>query len=141
MVILTLKSPKNFINKKSFIKKIIFFDDVNHVNEGLEINLNDISNNKKYELINFLDLKIERKDIACIIYTSGTQGNPKGVILSHGGILNNCEGSSRLLKTIISNLGEGMWGPPCRAVVWDAYNKKQRHDTNDNAHIHYYITA
>ena len=31
--------------------------------------------------------------MACIIYTSGTQGNPKGVMLSHGGILNNCEGA------------------------------------------------
>ena len=31
------------------------------------------------------------------------QGNPKGVILSHGGILNNCEGSCELLKPIISN--------------------------------------
>ena len=97
------KKIKNLIHKKSFIKKIIFFDDANHINEDLEINLKDIFNNKNYELINFLDLKIERKDIACIIYTSGTQGNPKGVILSHGGILNNCEGSSRLLKTIISN--------------------------------------
>ena len=50
----------------------------------------------------FLDLKIQRKDMACIIYTSGTQGNPKGVMLSHGGILNNCEGAYGLLKTFIS---------------------------------------
>ena len=40
--------------------------------------------------------------MACIIYTSGTQGNPKGVMLSHGGILNNCEGAYGLLKTFIS---------------------------------------
>ena len=43
---------------------------------------------------------IKRKDPACIIYTSGTQGLPKGVILSHGGILSNCEGAYELLKTI-----------------------------------------
>ena len=48
-------------------------------------------------------LTINRKDMACIIYTSGTQGNPKGVMLSHGGILNNCEGSCELLKTIVSS--------------------------------------
>ncbi len=48
------------------------------------------------------DIKISRKDPACIIYTSGTQGNPKGVILSHGGILNNCEGAITILNPIIS---------------------------------------
>jgi len=38
---------------------------------------------------------------ACIIYTSGTSGNPKGVILSHGGILANCEGALELLDPLI----------------------------------------
>ena len=38
---------------------------------------------------------------ACIIYTSGTSGSPKGVILSHGGILSNCQGAYDILKILI----------------------------------------
>lgn len=43
---------------------------------------------------------LKRKDPACIIYTSGTQGTPKGVVLSHGGILKNCEGALEFLNFI-----------------------------------------
>jgi long-chain acyl-CoA synthetase len=45
--------------------------------------------------------KIERRDLACIIYTSGTTGNPKGVMLSHGGILSNCEGAREILDSLV----------------------------------------
>ncbi|MGE0273749.1 MAG: long-chain fatty acid--CoA ligase, partial [Alphaproteobacteria bacterium] len=38
-----------------------------------------------------------RTDTACIIYTSGTGGVPKGVMLSHGAILHNCKGAFHLL--------------------------------------------
>ena len=60
--------------------------------------LTDDNNDNNREKIK----EIKRKDPACIIYTSGTQGLPKGVIISHGGILSNCEGAYELLKTIKS---------------------------------------
>ncbi len=46
---------------------------------------------------------LKRNDLACIIYTSGTTGNPKGVMLSHGGILSNCEGAQEILSTLVKN--------------------------------------
>ncbi len=90
------------IPKKNFIKKIIIFDPIDNLDKDFYLNIEGIFKNE--ELINkdIPNLEIKRKDPACIIYTSGTQGNPKGVILSHGGILNNCEGSCQLLKPIIS---------------------------------------
>ena len=93
---------KNIIPKKNFIKKIIFFENIENINEELNLKIQNIFKENKCNNQNFSALQIKRKDMACIIYTSGTQGNPKGVMLSHGGILNNCEGSYGLLKTFIS---------------------------------------
>ena len=39
-----------------------------------------------------------RTDTACLIYTSGTGGAPKGVMLSHGAILSNCEGINEIFR-------------------------------------------
>ena len=41
---------------------------------------------------------IARTDTACLIYTSGTGGAPKGVMLSHGAILCNCTGAYHLFN-------------------------------------------
>jgi long-chain acyl-CoA synthetase len=93
---------KNIIPKKNFIKKIIVFEKIKDLDDNYILNTENIFRKENYKQKNFLDLKIQRQDMACIIYTSGTQGNPKGVMLSHGGILNNCEGSYNLLKKFIS---------------------------------------
>tara|TARA_B100000575_G_C23105568_1_gene638121 strand:- start:153 stop:1835 length:1683 start_codon:yes stop_codon:yes gene_type:complete len=84
---------KKFINKG--VKKIISFEKINH--ESLLIE--DIFKEQNYE--KKMNKNLSREKPACIIYTSGTSGNPKGVILSHGGILSNCEGAMELLNPLI----------------------------------------
>ncbi len=43
---------------------------------------------------------LARADTACLIYTSGTAGAPKGVMLSHGAILSNCAGAHQVLAKL-----------------------------------------
>jgi len=105
-----LKKINNTINEKRFIKKVITLDEVNNVIHDL-----DIINKDKYLDFNLIlknDLldedkiqneKLKRTSPACIIYTSGTGGNPKGVILSHGGILNNLVGACEIMKPLFSS--------------------------------------
>ena len=47
---------------------------------------------------------IELDDTACLIYTSGTGGIPKGVMTTHRNIIANCRGAYRVLKPL--GLGE-----------------------------------
>jgi long-chain acyl-CoA synthetase len=41
--------------------------------------------------------QLRRDEVSCFIYTSGTGGTPKGVMLTHGSIMANCEGAYDLL--------------------------------------------
>ena len=89
---LQLKKIKKFISSETIV---LSFENFNEIFE--KHSKETISPSETY------NKDIKRKDLACIIYTSGTTGNPKGVMLSHGGILSNCEGAQEILDSLVKN--------------------------------------
>jgi len=105
-----LKKLNNTINEKTFIKKIITLDEVDKVVDDLSLNSKEkyldyetITKNNLLEEDKIKNNNLKRTSPACIIYTSGTGGNPKGVILSHGGILNNLVGACEIMKPLFNS--------------------------------------
>ncbi len=105
-----LQKLNNIINEKEFIKKVITLDEITKVTNNLSLNnkekyldYNSILKNNLLNEDKIKNNKLNRKSPACIIYTSGTGGNPKGVILSHGGILNNVVGSCEITKPLFNS--------------------------------------
>ena len=93
------KKIEKFISNETIVLSFENF------NRGIE-NFDEIFERYSKETISLSDnynKNIKRKDLACIIYTSGTTGNPKGVMLSHGGILSNCEGAQEILDSLVKN--------------------------------------
>ena len=95
-----LKKIEKFISDET---KVLSIENINDEIESLE---NILYKSSKDQILDFkskFNQNIKRGDLACIIYTSGTTGNPKGVMLSHGGILSNCEGAQEILNSIVKS--------------------------------------
>ena len=104
-----LKKLSKTIDEKDFIKKVITLDEVSKVTDNLNLitkekylGFNSITKIDLLEKDKIQNDKLKRTSPACIIYTSGTGGNPKGVMLSHGGILNNIVGACEIMKPLIN---------------------------------------
>ena len=104
-----LKKLNNSINEKDFIKKVITLDEktkvtnsLNIINKEKYLDFDSIIKNNLLAEDKIENNKLKRNSPACIIYTSGTGGNPKGVILSHGGILNNLVGACEIMKPLFN---------------------------------------
>ena len=90
-----IKDETILISIDQFDENIVSFNDIF---EKIFNDYDDVT-----QIKNLYNKNIERNDLACIIYTSGTTGNPKGVMLSHGGILSNCEGAREILDSLVKD--------------------------------------
>ena len=97
---------------KNLIPAVLFSSECHHV-----IGIEDIRTGQAPETINFhqwaemvageadvaaLEQRMQqvgRNDLACLIYTSGTGGAPRGVMQHHGSILANIEGAADVIST------------------------------------------
>ncbi len=94
-----LQKINKFISDKI---KVLSIENIDKQIDSIENIFERFSKEKTLDHLSF-NKNIERKDLACIIYTSGTTGNPKGVMLSHGGILSNCEGAQEILNSLVKD--------------------------------------
>ena len=95
-----LKKIEKFISDET---KVLSIENINDEIESLENILCRFSKDQIIDFKSKFNQNLKRGDLACIIYTSGTTGNPKGVMLSHGGILSNCEGAQEILNSIVKS--------------------------------------
>ncbi|WP_075522155.1 AMP-dependent synthetase/ligase [Candidatus Pelagibacter communis] len=94
---------KDFIKDETIIISIdLLNQNIVHFNEIFQKNFSDNIKESEKEKKSY-NKDIKRNNLACIIYTSGTTGNPKGVMLSHGGILSNCEGAQEILNSLVKD--------------------------------------
>ena len=104
-----VSNQEQFDKIKKYITKDVTLISIDGINEEAEFFHNIFTNyqnnfiDENFKILHPVNSDLKRNDLACIIYTSGTTGNPKGVMLSHGGILSNCEGALDILIPLFKN--------------------------------------
>lgn len=76
-----------------------------HITQGLNVDIYSWQGLVEESKGSVKDIKaradrLTRSDTACIIYTSGTGGAPRGVMQHHGAILHNCEGAADVVEEL-----------------------------------------
>lgn len=79
-------------NAVKILKKQISIYCMSDMQEYIDIGKEDIRLGKN----SFLEYKIDRKQLCCIMFTSGTSGSSKGVMLSHENIAEDINSSCKL---------------------------------------------
>lgn len=83
-----------------FVASIEDIGNATHSGNFEVLRLETLETDEGIDKVRDIAANLTRDDLACIIYTSGTGGTPKGVMLHHGAILHNCTGALDALEEL-----------------------------------------